>query len=416
MSDHLAAIEEYRGLRDALEAAVLPLATSVDGRRFEYQASLHGLELEAGGYVAVDAGAESHLGQVLSLAMESRELAVPGGRGQVLVRAARGTGALLDTGVRPFHDAQVRPATPDEVGAWAERTRAPGARLPVGELALAPGVPFELDASGFGRHTFLCGQSGSGKTYSLGVLLEQLLSETSLRLLVLDPNSDYVRLGEPRPDADAAAAERYAERAGPIVVRSWRGRRRAPRPALPRPRRGAPGGAPAARPGGRPRRVRGAGGRRRDRHAGELRGPRARRGGGPAAGAPRHQPGRRPVRHLVARRRRLAARRPRKRRHPLPGGRSRLARHERRALARGRQPAGAPLEPAGGARADRDRDRRGPQRLPGRTERSAHGARHRGCDPDRRRGPQVRPLPDRGHPAPAEGARERALAVRQPRR
>jgi len=220
VSNHLAAIEEYRGLRDALEAAVLPLATSVDGRRFEYQASLHGLELEAGGYVSVDAGAESHLGQVLSLAMESRELAVPGGRGQVLVRAARGTGALLDTGVRPFHDAQVRPATPGEVGAWSERTRAPGARLPVGELALAPGVPFELDASGFGRHTFLCGQSGSGKTYSLGVLLEQLLSETSLRLLVLDPNSDYVRLGEPRPDAEAAAAERFAERAGPIVVRS----------------------------------------------------------------------------------------------------------------------------------------------------------------------------------------------------
>ncbi len=90
----------------------------------------------------------------------------------------------------------------------------------VGELALAPGVPFELDARGFGRHTFLCGQSGSGKTYSLGVLLERLLAETSLRVVVLDPNSDYVRLGEQRADADPDAAARYAERAGRIAVRT----------------------------------------------------------------------------------------------------------------------------------------------------------------------------------------------------
>lgn len=65
VSDHLSMLEEYRGLREALEASILPLATSVDGRRFEYQASLHGLDLEAGGYVALDAGGEVRLGQVL---------------------------------------------------------------------------------------------------------------------------------------------------------------------------------------------------------------------------------------------------------------------------------------------------------------------------------------------------------------
>jgi DNA helicase HerA-like ATPase len=80
-------------------------------------------------------------------------------------------------------------------------------------------VPFALDAGGFGRHTFLCGQSGSGKTYSLGVVLERLLLETGLRLVVLDPNSDFVRLGELRPDADAAAAERFADLQDGIVVR-----------------------------------------------------------------------------------------------------------------------------------------------------------------------------------------------------
>ena len=70
MSDHLAALEEYRGIREAIETSIIPMATSVDGRRFEYQASLHELELEAGGYVAIESHGETWLGQVLSLRME----------------------------------------------------------------------------------------------------------------------------------------------------------------------------------------------------------------------------------------------------------------------------------------------------------------------------------------------------------
>jgi DNA helicase HerA-like ATPase len=220
MSHHLAELEEYRGLREALEASILPLATSVDGKRFQYQASLHGLQLEAGGYVSLDAGGEIRLGQVLSLEMEQRETGALDRPGHILIRVARGEGALLDGGGGPFHDALVRPATADEVASWLERTRPDRARLDVGELVPARGVPFALDAGGFGRHTFLCGQSGSGKTYSLGVLLERLLMETRLRVVVLDPNSDYVRLGEPRTAADARDAERYRGAAGPVAVRS----------------------------------------------------------------------------------------------------------------------------------------------------------------------------------------------------
>lgn len=62
------------------------------------------------------------------------------------------------------------------------------------------------------RHTFWCGQSGSGKTYALGVLLEQVMLNTRLPLVVLDPNSDFVRLGEVRDTAPAAAAAALAER------------------------------------------------------------------------------------------------------------------------------------------------------------------------------------------------------------
>jgi type IV secretory pathway VirB4 component len=65
-----------------------------------------------------------------------------------------------------------------------------------------------LDAGGFDRHTFFCGQSGSGKTYALGTVLERLLLETSLRIVVLDPNSDFVRLDDVRDDVDAELADR----------------------------------------------------------------------------------------------------------------------------------------------------------------------------------------------------------------
>jgi hypothetical protein len=222
--DYLAALEEYRGLREALEESVLPLATSVDGRRFEFQASLHGLELDAGGYVTLDEGGETRLGQLLSLGMEQHEASALDGSGRVLIRLARGEGAVLGGAGRPFHDARVRPAGAAEVSGWLAETRRETTRLDVGELALASGVPFALDAAGFGRHTFLCGQSGSGKTYSLGVLLERLLMETSLRVAVLDPNSDYVRLGEPRAEADEEAVERYRAAAGRVGVRSGTGR------------------------------------------------------------------------------------------------------------------------------------------------------------------------------------------------
>ena len=220
-------LDRYRAVRRQLEEEILPLATSVDGRRFSYQASLHGLQLQPGSYVVLEQGSERRLGQVVTLGVgrhQGPELAAAdaGGaahRAQVVIRGAEGEGRVLSGDGSSFHDATVRPATPDEVRDHLEETAPRRARLEVGELLLAPGVPFSLDAGGFGRHTFLCGQSGSGKTYSLGVVLEQLLLETDLQLVVLDPNSDFVRLGELRPDADDADAARYAEATRSLAVR-----------------------------------------------------------------------------------------------------------------------------------------------------------------------------------------------------
>ncbi len=83
-----------------------------------------------------------------------------------------------------------------------------GINLPIGTLA-DTGEPFVLDGRRFNRHTFWCGQSGSGKTYAMGVVLEQLMLNSDLPVLILDPNSDFVRLGEPRPEAPAELADKF---------------------------------------------------------------------------------------------------------------------------------------------------------------------------------------------------------------
>ena len=223
------------------------VATSLDGRRFGFEAPLRGHVFEPGGYVSIgtDGGA---LGQVHEFAVARRDG----------IRFAAGEGAILEGGRgEAFTDAPVLPAQPERVAAWLEHTRPPRATLTIGELALAPGVPLALDAGGFDRHTFLCGQSGSGKTYALGGVLERLLAETGLRLVILDPNSDHVRLGEVRDGADPELAERYRAVTPGVGVRTADGQgasRLRLRFARLSPR--LPGGAAAARPHRRPGRVR----------------------------------------------------------------------------------------------------------------------------------------------------------------
>lgn len=93
-----------------------------------------------------------------------------------------------------------------------------GASLELGTLRDAPEVTARLVAEGFNQHTFLCGQSGSGKIYSLDRLLEELVLRTRLPLLVLDPNGDHVHLGRTREGIDPAVAAAYAEAARDVRV------------------------------------------------------------------------------------------------------------------------------------------------------------------------------------------------------
>lgn len=61
-------------------------------------------------------------------------------------------------------------------------------------------TPLPVDARSFGCHTAVLAQSGSGKSFLIGRLIEELLIKTKARVVVLDPNSDFVRI----PEIDAA--------------------------------------------------------------------------------------------------------------------------------------------------------------------------------------------------------------------
>ena len=221
----------YRATREHIERHTLPLATSVDGVTFEFQASLYGLSLERGCYVMLAGDDGARLGQVTDIFNDTARVEVDGevaGASSIVLRVARGSGLVLDQVGTSFHDATVRLAEPQEVAAVLARANPDRAGLTIGELFHAPGVPAVLDSGGFNRHTFMCGQSGSGKTYSLGLLLEQVLAETELRVIILDPNSDYVGLGRVRADADPQVADRYRQVPDQVVV--WGNDERADHP------------------------------------------------------------------------------------------------------------------------------------------------------------------------------------------
>ncbi|MDH3225856.1 MAG: ATP-binding protein [Thermoleophilia bacterium] len=196
---------------------------SIDGRRFTLEAPLDEA-LPIGSYVQLDTrDGRSYLGQLLDVdivrgvgvsASEpmSREIR---GRG-VLLSRLDGDGPGRATSADVFAAASVVEADPQVVSAHLGSWTQDASGIHLGELSTIDGVPAALSASGFGRHTFLCGQSGSGKTYTLGRILEQLLLETDIRIAVFDPNSDYVNVGALREreetGLDPAEYEELADR------------------------------------------------------------------------------------------------------------------------------------------------------------------------------------------------------------
>ena len=219
-------------LKELQELVPLPsVAYSTDGRTFGYEAPLS-MSIPVGSYVALSVHEGSaYLGQVVTKEVSVRQGAeigleldpslnalLPKGISfssshtyPLQRRYAHGSGVILGkldagryvptTSEDGFQSADLTPAG----GRLVAQYLAPEARttLDVGRALYTEGrVRATLRAEGFNRHTFLCGQSGSGKTFALGVTLERLLLETDLKIIILDPNSDFVRLDQIRPLAD----------------------------------------------------------------------------------------------------------------------------------------------------------------------------------------------------------------------
>ena len=183
-------------------------AASRDGRTFTYWGSAEAAFVP-GDLVRLDTSdARVFLGQVLDNAVATSDRSVVDGVGMV-IGALGPDGVPQRAGRAPFSKATMGPAEAVHHQALQDST---GAGLAIGTWrSSGVEVPARLRAQGFNRHTFLCGQSGSGKTYALGVLLEQLLLDTKLRMVVLDPNADFVKIGETRPDAPTEAAQRIRD-------------------------------------------------------------------------------------------------------------------------------------------------------------------------------------------------------------
>jgi DNA helicase HerA-like ATPase len=65
--------------------------------------------------------------------------------------------------------------------------------IEAGTLINRPDVPVKLDPNGLRRHLAIIAQTGAGKSYLSGLVLENLL-QLGGTIVVFDPNSDYVRL------------------------------------------------------------------------------------------------------------------------------------------------------------------------------------------------------------------------------
>jgi len=190
-------------------------AESRDGRGFTFRAAADDGVAPGDMVVVTTPDGARLLGQVVDVIEPVGEDPLTGFG--VVIGALDEEGAV-QRGARPaFRGAALELARPAELGGLHG---AAAGTMSIGTWRTGDvGAEASLRAGGFNRHSFLCGQSGSGKTYALGVLLERLLLQTDLRMAVFDPNADFVHLGSTLPGVAEADARRIADR-GVRVLRS----------------------------------------------------------------------------------------------------------------------------------------------------------------------------------------------------
>lgn len=88
-------------------------------------------------------------------------------------------------------------------------TKKGGRGLHIGGLITREDVTVQLDPNGFRRHVAVIAQTGAGKSYLVGLVLEKLLP-LGASIIVLDPNSDYVMMKKNRVGGSSTIAEDVA--------------------------------------------------------------------------------------------------------------------------------------------------------------------------------------------------------------
>lgn len=178
-------------------------AYSLDGRLFHVDAPLDA-GLGIGMFVQLTDPRGTQIGQIEALEASERG----GVRGTGTVLGALTSPETLDT--RASHAFSLADVTEASASTTSLVYGGVAQGVRMGTLLANPSSDATLIPHRFNRHTFWCGQSGSGKTYALGVLLEQILIHTGLPVVILDPNSDFVRLREQRATPESATAEQRA--------------------------------------------------------------------------------------------------------------------------------------------------------------------------------------------------------------
>ena len=225
-----------------------PVAFSADGRGVLLNGPLT-LGLRVGGFAVVDGDNERDpvVVHVREIRVEERpgpemhydaesgdDLGVPGTTLTVRLRGVAGHAVVLgrivderfqpSSSTEPFGERLLRAATADEIETVLNTLDGGVDTIEVGTLRDEPTLPARLRSKGFARHTFMCGQSGSGKTYTTGVLFERLITGSTLPMLILDPNSDHVHLGAlADPDDPSTEDQRYRAVADQVVTLRARG-------------------------------------------------------------------------------------------------------------------------------------------------------------------------------------------------
>jgi len=238
MSDDTSADDRFtRRVQLAEHYAVVPVAFSTDGRDVGFVGPLD-LGVTVGGIAVVESGDELVVLHVHDVHLEKREGSMSGDGDDVSIgfalRHVRGTGIVLGVllggafrradRLGSFGERRVRAATGEELDQVLSALDGDADTITIGTLRDSAGHPARLRSKGFSRHTFMCGQSGSGKTYTTGVLFERLLAYSSLPMMIIDPNSDHVHLGGlADPENDSPEADLYRRVAPSVVVSRTRG-------------------------------------------------------------------------------------------------------------------------------------------------------------------------------------------------